>query len=68
MTYRQGTPYRAPVRVGLWMDVFTFLGGGAELECPDCDTVSPPLRDLWAAAQWVHVHLSRDCPAIGRPS
>jgi hypothetical protein len=50
-----------PIAVPEWWDVFTFTNE-AVVECPDCDTQSPPLRDIWAAARWVREHYL-GCPA-----
>jgi hypothetical protein len=44
-----------------WWDVFTFTDEPV-LECPDCETQSEPLRDMWAAVRWVDQHY-RTCPA-----
>ena len=47
--------YVAPIPVREWWDVFTFTGDN-QLECPDCETVSPPFRDIYAAVEWVNDH------------
>lgn len=45
------------VHVPDWWDVFTF-DDEPVIDCPDCDTQSPPLRDIYAAARWVKTHYS----------
>jgi len=49
------------VKVPDWWDVFTFADE-ARVECPDCDALSPPMRDIRAAAEWVELHYL-GCPA-----
>lgn len=44
-----------------WFDVFTF-DDTPTITCPDCDEVSPELRDVWAAVQWADNH-QRKCSA-----
>jgi hypothetical protein len=55
----------APDRVVVreWFDVFPF-DQETTVTCPDCDQVSPGLRDPWAAVRWVDEH-QRTCPAGG---
>ena len=53
-------PY--PVVVMSWFDVFTFDSPAPTITCPDCDTVSPELRDVWAAVRWADTH-QRECAA-----
>jgi hypothetical protein len=44
-----------------WFDVFTF-DQAPTITCPDCDTTSPELADVWAAVRWADDH-QRNCPA-----
>ena len=51
----------APLLVPDWWDVFMFTGA-VQIECPDCDLISPEFSDIYAAVRWVEAHY-RDCPA-----
>lgn len=50
-----------PVRVLDWWDVFTFTDA-VQIECPDCDLISPEFENIYKAARWVESHY-RECPA-----
>ena len=53
---------RAGVVVLSWFDVFVFDGPAPTITCPDCDAISPELRDVWEAVQWADTH-QRECEA-----
>ena len=44
-----------------WFDVFVF-DCAPTITCPDCDVVSPELRDVWEAVKWAEDH-QRACEA-----
>ena len=50
-----------PVLVRDWFDGFTF-DQPTEIMCPDCDTLSPEMENLFAAVKWAEKH-TLECPA-----
>lgn len=49
------------IAVMSWFDVFSF-DDAPTITCPDCELVSPALRDVWAAVKWADDHQAA-CPA-----
>ena len=48
-----------------WFDVFVFDRPEPTITCPDCDQISPELRDVWEAVKWADQHPT-ECPALDR--
>ncbi len=41
--------------------MFTFTDA-VQIECPDCDLISPEFENIYEAARWVGTHY-QECPA-----
>lgn len=52
---------RPPITVMSWWDVYP-LTDTTQVECPDCEQLSPPADNLYALVVWVTTH-GRECPA-----
>lgn len=49
-------------RIPEWWDMYEFEDRDTVVRCPDCEVLSPSLRDVRAAAEWVIQH-GGECPA-----